>query len=108
MDCRNEYFWRNGLDIVNKVKKLEDKVGMTGPIGFDEQGHRNLFEIDIVELSKIGFTKIGSWDPVGKMHHNRDDELVNKISNEQLSEKVVRVVSKLGDPFLFVKYENFQ
>ena len=41
--------------------KLVDIEGLTGHIAFDQWGIRNDFSLDIVELSKTGLVKIGSW-----------------------------------------------
>lgn len=45
------------------TKQKTDK-GISGEILFNEEGKRTHFHLEITELSKEGFKKIGTWDPV--------------------------------------------
>lgn len=45
--------------------------GLTGVIKFDNQGFRSNFVLDIVELTKEGLTKIGTWNSTEGVNFTR-------------------------------------
>lgn len=77
--------------------------GITGKIGFNEHGERTLFSLEIIELSKDGFKKIGSWDPLNKVEYTRTEGDVTQQIVESLQNKTVIVSSRIGEPFLMWK-----
>lgn len=69
---------------------------MSGPIAFDKNdGRRIMFKLDIVELTKTGFKKIGSWDPVNKINYTRTLGDIYSQIVERLENKTFMVVSRL-------------
>ena len=50
--------WEHGNSLINYMK-MADINGLTGRIKFDENGHRQDFELEIVELKKHGLDKVG-------------------------------------------------
>ncbi|KAK6631711.1 hypothetical protein RUM43_013775 [Polyplax serrata] len=95
--------WSHGYSLVNYIKLVETK-GVTGPISFDKNdGRRTFFRLEIAELTKGGFKKIGTWDPVNKVNYTRTvGEFYSQIV-EKLENKTFIVVSRLGAPFLMLK-----
>lgn len=82
---------------------------MTGKIKFGrETGKREFFTLEITELTKNGFRKIGSWDPENGITYTRtksemESEIYQSISNKSFV-VVSRIVSFGGNvcafPFL--------
>lgn len=77
--------------------------GITGPITFDAEGHRTHFNLEIIELSKEGFKRIGTWDPIHDINYTRSQSEVESQIVESLQNKTFIVASRVGAPFLMVK-----
>lgn len=85
--------------------------GLTGVIKFDNQGFRSNFELDIIELTKNGLQKIGSWNASEGVNFTRTyNEMMHQIV-ENLSNKTMVVTTILVSiqttivfllPFLFI------
>lgn len=73
---------------------------MTGEIGFNEQGDRISFTLEIIELGKDGFETIGLWSPLNKITYTRDEGAVQMQIFEHLGNKTFIVSSRIGPPFL--------
>lgn len=67
---------------------------------FDEDGKRKEFILDIIELSKTGFKRIGFWDAMKGVNYTRTSEEVFDILAEKWQNKTFIVTSRLGAPFL--------
>lgn len=52
------------------ILKVEMR-GLTGVIKFDHQGFRSDFVLDIIELSKEGLKKIGTWNSTEGVNFTR-------------------------------------
>lgn len=75
--------------------------GMTGMITFDEDGLRNDFNLEILELSKDeGFKKIATWDPKNKVNITRALSDVYSQISQSIQNKTFVVVSRTGMPYL--------
>lgn len=77
--------------------------GVSGEIVFSEDGKRTHFSLEITELSKDGFKKIGTWDPVHGVNYTRSlgeayDQIVESLQNKEFV-----VASRIGAPFLMVR-----
>lgn len=61
---------------------------MSGPMRFDEtNGHRKFFVLEIIELTKDGFKKIGTWNPETGINYTRtilemERDIVTTITNK--------------------------
>ena len=77
--------------------------GITGPIIFDDVGRRTHFFLEIIESSKEGFNKIGTWDPTYGVNYTRSEGEVSSRQFEALQNKTFIVVSRLGRPFLMMR-----
>lgn len=74
---------------------------MTGPISFDDDGLRNDFYLEILELSKDdGFKKIATWDPKNKVNITRAFSDVYTQISQSIQNKTFTIVSRIGMPFL--------
>lgn len=74
--------------------------GLTGRVEFNETGERNRFNLDVVELHKGIYYKIGSWDTHNGFAYTRSREHLKTILFEKLRNKTFIVSSKIGEPFL--------
>lgn len=50
--------WSFGLDIVRQMRNLTNMSGISGPIRFDENGHRVNFTLDVLQLKINGLKKV--------------------------------------------------
>lgn len=77
--------------------------GLTGVIKFDNQGFRSNFELEIIELTKNGLQKIGSWNSTEGINFTRTyNEMIHQIV-ENLSNKtmIVTTILVIVLPFFF-------
>jgi glutamate receptor, ionotropic, invertebrate len=63
--------------------------GLTGVIKFDHEGFRSDFSLDIVELSKDGLRKVGTWNSSEGVNYTRtygdsQREIVEILQNKTL------------------------
>lgn len=84
--------------LISALQKTDK--GISGEILFSEDGRRTHFHLEITELSKEGFKKIGTWDPVHGVNYTRSlgeayDQIVESLQN-----KTFIVASRIGAPFL--------
>lgn len=78
--------------------------GITGRINFDEQGERNDFTLEILELTQSkAFKKIATWDAIHGINITRALSDVFTQISESLQNKTLIVASRLGMPFLRYK-----
>lgn len=103
--CYNNERWERGESLIRELtSEALPKVGeITGQYQFNREKHRDRFNLEIVELTSNGFTTIGKWSPIG-INYTRSILDVDRKAREELSSKVISVVSKYGDPFLMLKY----
>lgn len=91
----------NSINIVFLFQKTEH--GITGQIVFNDEGQRTHFYLEITELSKDGFKRIGIWDPVTGVNYTRSSGEAYTQIIESLQEKNFLVASRLGAPFLMLR-----
>lgn len=72
---------------------------MTGQISFNATDGRTFFKLEIVELTKEGFRKIGTWDPLSKVNYSRTMKEIYSQMVEKLENKTFIVVSRLVSRF---------
>lgn len=70
---------------------------------FNENGRRDHFVLQIIELATSGFIKIGTWDNINSVNYTRTFSEAYEQTVMSLQNKTVRVVSRIGRPFLDVK-----
>lgn len=63
--------------------------GLTNVIKFDHQGFRTDFLLDVIELSSVGFRKIGNWNSTQGVNFTRSfnehqKEIVENLRNKTL------------------------
>ena len=77
--------------------------GLTGVVKFDSQGFRTNFVLDIVELSKDGLKKIGTWNSTEGVNFTRTyGEAYTQIV-ESLQNKTFIVTTILSSPYCMRK-----
>lgn len=77
---------------------------MTGRIIFDVNGQRAQFYLEVLEMSKEGFKKIGVWDVEQGVQATRDMSEVYSQISQSLHNKTIIVSSRVGMPFLGIRY----
>lgn len=74
--------------------------GLTGYVYFNETGERSGFSLDVVELHKGNYYKIGSWDSHNGFSYTRSKEDLKNVLFEKLKNKIFIVSSRTGEPYL--------
>lgn len=83
-------------------KSLQKSVeGISGRINFDEQGERNDFTLEVLELTPTKtLKKIATWDEIHGINMTRALTDVYTQISESLQSKTFIVASRIGMPFL--------
>ncbi|CAH1126003.1 unnamed protein product [Ceutorhynchus assimilis] len=102
LSCDAVDFWPHGYSLINYMKVVEMR-GLTGVIKFDHQGFRSDFMLDIVELTREGLKKIGTWNSSEGVNFTRTygeayTQIVEIIQNKTF---VVTVI--LSSPYVMRK-----
>lgn len=89
----------HGFKLFNFMK-LQDYEGVTGKVEFTNAS-RTQFRLEILELTKGEFKKIGYWDTTEKVKYDRglEDDPEKQII-EKIEGKMFKIVVKFGTPFL--------
>ncbi|KAF5280601.1 hypothetical protein FQA39_LY05249 [Lamprigera yunnana] len=102
LSCDAVDTWPHGYSLINYMKIVEMR-GLTGVIKFDHQGFRSDFTLDIVELSREGLKKIGTWNASAGVNFTRTyGEAYTQIV-EILQNKTFVVSTILSDPYCMRK-----
>lgn len=56
-----ESIFVNGTSIFNSMKTITFK-GLSGDVQFDQQGNRENFQLELLELASDGLKKVGTWN----------------------------------------------
>nr|WJJ63363.1 glutamate receptor ionotropic 5 [Pachyrhinus yasumatsui] len=103
--CKNTESWRYGYTIANQLKSKEYH-GLTRKISFDNEGFRKDFLLDIMELNREGFVKIGEWNTTLKVL-NFERKYVPPLDIEEedfnIFNRTFRVVIALTQPYAMLK-----
>ncbi|CAG7717456.1 unnamed protein product, partial [Allacma fusca] len=96
--------WKQGHLLLDALKKVQFQ-GLTGIIQLDGAGYRSNFQLDVMELTQKGLSKVGIWDSRpdrNKQHFTwvRTQHETLKIQEEDLKNRTLRVSSKVSDPYL--------
>lgn len=76
---------------------------MTGRIVFDNQGRRDNFYMEVLELDNLKkdrFTKIATWDAIGGINYTRTQTEVDSQVIQSLQNKTIVVAARIGKPYL--------
>ncbi|CAH1993009.1 unnamed protein product [Acanthoscelides obtectus] len=102
LSCDAVDFWPHGYSLINYMKVVEMR-GLTGIIKFDHQGFRSDFVLDIVELSREGLKKIGTWNSTEGVNFTRTyGEAYTQIV-EIIQNKTFIVTTLLSAPYVMRK-----
>ncbi|XP_066156099.1 glutamate receptor ionotropic, kainate 2 isoform X3 [Euwallacea fornicatus] len=102
LSCDAVDFWPHGYSLINYMKVVEMR-GLTGVIKFDHQGFRSDFMLDIVELTRDGLKKIGTWNASEGVNFTRTyGEAYTQIV-EIIQNKTFIVTTILSSPYVMRK-----
>ncbi|XP_050526874.1 glutamate receptor ionotropic, kainate 2-like isoform X2 [Daktulosphaira vitifoliae] len=102
----NSTGWSNGYALINYMRVIEAE-GLSGVMRFDSQsGQRNYFTLEMVELTKTGFKKIGVWDPENGMTYTRTrSQMLHDLVQANMNKTFI-VVSKITEPYMMLKDDH--
>uniref|UniRef100_A0A8D8RHZ1 Glutamate receptor 1 n=1 Tax=Cacopsylla melanoneura TaxID=428564 RepID=A0A8D8RHZ1_9HEMI len=102
LSCDAVDTWPHGYSLINYMKIVEMQ-GLTGTIKFDNQGFRPNFLLEVIELSKEGLQKIGTWNSTEGINFTRTyGEAYTQIV-ESLMNKTFVVCTLLSSPYIMRK-----
>nr|XP_021207903.1 glutamate receptor ionotropic, kainate 2 isoform X4 [Bombyx mori] len=102
LSCEAEDTWPHGYSLINYMKIVEMK-GLTGVIKFDHQGFRSDFTLDIIELTRDGLQKAGTWNSSEGVNYTRSYGENQKQIVEILQNKTLVVTTILSAPYCMRK-----
>ncbi|XP_050348341.1 glutamate receptor ionotropic, kainate 2 isoform X2 [Nymphalis io] len=102
LSCEAEDTWPHGYSLINYMKIVEMK-GLTGVIKFDHQGFRSDFTLDIIELTREGLQKAGTWNSSEGVNYTRSYGDNQKQIVEILQNKTLVVTTILSAPYCMRK-----
>ncbi|XP_068617309.1 glutamate receptor ionotropic, kainate 2 [Battus philenor] len=102
LSCDAEDTWPHGYSLINYMKIVEMK-GLTGVIKFDHQGFRSDFTLDIIELTREGLQKAGTWNSSEGVNYTRSYGDNQKQIVEILQNKTLIVTTILSAPYCMRK-----
>ncbi|KOB77595.1 Ionotropic glutamate receptor, partial [Operophtera brumata] len=102
LSCEAEDTWPHGYSLINYMKIVEMK-GLTGVIKFDHQGFRSDFTLDIIELTRDGLQKAGTWNSSEGVNYTRSYGENQKQIVEILQNKTLIVTTILSSPYCMRK-----
>ncbi|CAG4929976.1 unnamed protein product [Colias eurytheme] len=102
LSCEAEDTWPHGYSLINYMKIVEMK-GLTGVIKFDHQGFRSDFTLDIIELTRDGLQKAGTWNASEGVNYTRSYGDNQKQIVEILQNKTLIVTTILSSPYCMRK-----
>ncbi|XP_076267894.1 kainate-type ionotropic glutamate receptor subunit 1D [Rhynchophorus ferrugineus] len=102
LSCDAVDFWPHGYSLINYMKVVEMR-GLTGVIKFDHQGFRTDFMLDVIELTRDGLKKIGTWNSSEGVNFTRTyGEAYTQIV-EIIQNKTFVVTTILSSPYVMRK-----
>ncbi|XP_072157051.1 glutamate receptor ionotropic, kainate 2 isoform X1 [Bemisia tabaci] len=102
LSCDAVNTWLHGYSLINYMKIVEIS-GLTGVIKFDNQGFRSNFMLDVVELTKEGLTKIGTWNSTEGVNFTKSYGEAYAQVVESLHNKTFVVTVILSSPYVMLK-----
>lgn len=97
-----------GRDFVEYVQQKEKvnliREGATGKIVFNHLNETNIgrridFQMEILELGKEGFNKIGTWEYNEGVKYDRVSDSPDETVKQNIQDKKFIVIMKIGKPF---------
>ncbi|XP_055907336.1 glutamate receptor ionotropic, kainate 2-like isoform X2 [Eupeodes corollae] len=103
LNCNDNESWEKGFTLINYMKSLSIS-GITGELKFDNQGLRTDFQLDTIELTSSGLSKIGTWSSSQGFSINRKPiQNSFEVDNRSLVNKTFVVITALTDPYGMLK-----
>ncbi|XP_071860840.1 glutamate receptor ionotropic, kainate 2 isoform X1 [Bombus fervidus] len=103
LSCEEEKKYSAGLDIINLMRELSDegKVEgkLTGPITIDENGQRQSFQIQIIDVRPGENVQTGYWRPDG-LHSIKSEKERERYLYKSIELKKFKITTKLGPPYI--------
>ncbi|CAH0399801.1 unnamed protein product [Chilo suppressalis] len=103
LECGSKEKWEKGKDFTDHL--LTNPIaGITGKIAVDNvTGERSNFDVEIMELSNSGFSRIAKWNAEVGFEYVRSANEVSDLLSEKWQNKTFKVVTRIGVPYLIEK-----
>lgn len=106
VNCNRKKVWNHGQGIIDSVKSAITNGG-TGKSHLNAQGERIFFTAFVLEYDDgiQGFEDVAIWDPVqGAIEKAGASEKSSQKAEQKMSNKTFIITSRIGPPFLFLRY----
>lgn len=105
LNCAKPNTWKYGTSLINYMRNVNIE-GLTGRIRYDDRGLRTDIDLDILELSKIGFDKIGIWNSLSGINITKNYVLSQRRIAESLANHTLTVVTLLEPPYAMLEADE--
>ncbi|GAB6022610.1 hypothetical protein CHUAL_006707 [Chamberlinius hualienensis] len=105
LSCESESPWGPGNSLINYMKVVQLN-GVSGIVGFDTNGFRSNFDLDVVEVSPHGVTKVGTWSSRFKDKHHIGLNMTRRVlrlGGEIIEKKIIKVAAILNEPYVMIR-----
>ncbi|XP_076630847.1 glutamate receptor ionotropic, kainate 2 isoform X2 [Colletes latitarsis] len=99
LSCENTEKYSAGPNITNLMRELSKQGKITGPITINENGHRDYFNIRIMDVRPGESVQIGYWDPNG-IHRVDSEEERESYWYKSIEQKKFMITTKVGPPYI--------
>ncbi|XP_055852904.1 glutamate receptor ionotropic, kainate 2-like [Episyrphus balteatus] len=103
LNCNDDSSWDKGYTLINYMKSLSIS-GISGELKFDNEGLRTDFQLETIELTSSGLSKIGTWSSQEGFSMNRKPPpQALEVDQRSLVNKTFVVITALTDPYGMLK-----
>lgn len=106
VSCDKAAPWEDGRDFYDYIRTITLFDGLTGMVQFGRFGERNMFMLNIYQLTRSQLKRIGSWDPVQSVNM----KLVHRNATRIRGVRTYKVAVVVVKPYVILKdgeYEGF-
>ncbi|XP_066264901.1 glutamate receptor ionotropic, kainate 2-like isoform X1 [Branchiostoma lanceolatum] len=102
--CEQENPWPLGKAFTAELKKVSIQ-GLTGPIGFDQDGRRTTFQLNVINVREQSKAqKLGFWTPEKGLNMT-DEKRSRAVLPGSLRNRTFVVTTRLEPPFVMFKWD---
>nr|WJJ63364.1 glutamate receptor ionotropic 6 [Pachyrhinus yasumatsui] len=102
LDCYQPRSWEYGYSLVNLLKTSSFR-GLTGPIEFNNEGHRSVFGLQVYEIREGGIIDVASWNSSEGLNVTRKYHVPQILDEDSLRNKTFVIIISLTDPYGMLK-----
>ncbi|XP_064489390.1 glutamate receptor ionotropic, kainate 2-like [Ornithodoros turicata] len=103
LSCDSPSAWANGETLLKQMKMVNIK-GLTGDLRLNDQGLRTDFGLNVIEMKKEGFRKVGTWSHrTGIIFESGYSRQKSEEFSEGFYNRTFRVTTIVNPPYTMLK-----